>query len=509
MNINPQSNQNDIETKQNQITENIAEEKSKKELDSKLKENQEQNDEELPPPPPPVDAEALIEVSDDKMKAYVKTVPPQNGGKEISEEEVRKTISESKIMEGLNQESITLAGLNVCYGKKLLIAEGTAPVDGVEGKIEHFFDLNHKNQPKINEDGSVNYKDTGLITNIMEEKPICKMTLPTAPIDGKNVFGENIKGKEAPKLIIPKGKNTRITEDQTLLLSEKRGNLRLENGQYTIDDTIVINGDVDISVGDIKFVGKVEIRGNVREGFTVKSDDDILVLGMVEGAVVEAKGNMELRGGISGMGSSKISCKGDLKTRYIENADVSVGGNLDADYILNSNVSCNGTVKCMGRKGIIVGGNCSAMDHIEAKSIGNDNGSKTSVTVGVTGELAEKRARLVSETNAAKLERDKCDKDMQYLSFKEKSGNLSEERKKAFEKLKARVPMMDTKLKILAAEQEKIQSVLDDGRKSNILCHGKIYPGVTITVASASMTVTSPILNGKFILNEGNIMVVS
>lgn len=458
---------------------------------------------------PPVDAKVEIEVDPSKMKAYVTVTPPENGGKHVTALDIKNALEKEKITYGIKEKYIVLASLKQAYGKKIVVAEGKEPVDGIEGKVEHFFDLNHKNQPKINEDGSVNYKDTGLITNIMEEKPICKMTLPVPSVDGFNVYGAVLKGKPAPALKIPKGKNTYVTEDQTLLLAQKRGNLRLENGLYVIDDAIIINGDVDISVGDIKFIGRVEVRGNILEGFCVKSDSDIIVSGMVEGAVVEAKGNMDLRGGISGMGSSKISCKGDLKTKFIENADVTVGGNVDTDYILNSNLSCNGTIKCVGRKGIIVGGNCSAMDNIEVKSIGNDNGSKTNITVGVTSELSEKRSKLVSEINETKLERDKCHKDLQYLSFKEKSGDLSNERKEVFEKLKARLPMIETKLKILNAEQEKIQGILDGGRKSNIVCHGKIYPGVTITVASASLVVAQTIPRGKFILNDGEVMTIN
>ena len=502
--------ENDLElNKLTEAKENSSPLGSDNTLEAKASEEENSKSEEEPkeeaPPPPPVDASVEIEVSSDRMKAYISVSPAQNGGKDITIEKIKDAISKAGVVVGINEEHVALSAMPQTYGKLITIAEGIPAVDGIPGVIEHFYDLSRKNQPKVNKDGSVDYKNTGLITNIMEEKPICQMTLPIPSVDGQNVLGEAVHGKDAPALKIPKGKNTYITEDQTLLLSQKRGNLKLENGVYVVEETITINGDVDISVGDIKFVGKVEVMGNVREGYSVKSETDIMVRGMVEGAVLEAKGNLDLRGGISGMGMGKISCKGDLKTKFIENAEISVGGNLETDYILNSNISCNGQIKCMGKKGLIVGGSCSAMDSIEAKSIGNDNGTKTNVTVGVTGEYAEKRAKLTQDISDAKLERDKCDKDLQYLSFKEKAGNLTDERKEVFKKLKARLPMLETKLKILNAEQDKIQAILEGGQKSKITCHGRVYPGVNLTVASVTLNVAQTIPRGKFMLIDGEI----
>lgn len=485
----------------------VTEIKNEDTLDN-LKEQSTGPEQEEQPKQPPVDSKVSITVSSDKLTAYIHISPPENGGEEISVPMIIAALKEHKIKHGIKKDLIFKIPLEKAYNEKKIIAEGTPAVNGLNGKINHLYDLEHKNQPKVNKDGCVDFKDTGLITNILKDNVICEIVKPVDPVDGTDVYGQPVKGQKAPELKIPKGNNTYVSDDGLSLCAQNKGNLRLENDLYIVDEVIIINGDVDISTGDIDFVGKVEVRGNILEGYSVKCVGDITVSGMVEGATIETKGNAEIRGGITGMDCAKIQCKGDLKTKFIESATVIVNGNIDTDYILNSNVSCNGELKAMGRKGVIIGGNCTALQLIETKSIGNDNGSKTNVTVGITTEIIEKRKHLIAELSNCEEEQNKHIKDLQYLTFKMQMGDLSPDRQRLLKCIKARLPLLGAKKKMLIAEQNKIQDILDEGQKSKIVCHGDVFSGVVISIASSSMNISHAIPRGTFMLIDGEIKIM-
>ncbi|MEG1448818.1 MAG: FapA family protein, partial [Oscillospiraceae bacterium] len=247
-------------------------------------ENDENSGEEEIPPPPPVDCIITITVSSDKQAAYIEITPPENGGEDVSAPKIIEALKENKITTGIKRDLIFKLILEKSYNEKKLIAEGVYPVDGIKGKITHLYDLSKKNQPKINNDGCVDFKDTGLITNILKDNVICEIVKPVDPIDGIDVYGEVVHGAKPPQLNIPKGVGTYISEDGLSLCAQTKGNLKRENGLYNVDEVFVISGDVDISTGDIDFVGKVEVRGNILEGYSVKCVGDIVVFGMIEGA---------------------------------------------------------------------------------------------------------------------------------------------------------------------------------------------------------------------------------
>ena len=73
-----------------------------------------------------------------------------------------------------------------------------------------------------------------------------------------------------------------------------------------------VDGDVDVSIGNISFVGSIIVRGTIRSGFKVEAEGDIEVWGNVEAATVQSQGNVIIRGNIwarKRVGESKRRCK--------------------------------------------------------------------------------------------------------------------------------------------------------------------------------------------------------
>ena len=89
--------------------------------------------------------------------------------------------------------------------------------------------------------------------------------------------------------------------------------------------------DVDNTTGDIEYEGNVIVHGNVRAGFTLKASGDITIMGVVEGANVDAGGNLTVNRGIQGMNKAQIHAGGDIVSKFVENATIVCGGNIETD----------------------------------------------------------------------------------------------------------------------------------------------------------------------------------
>ena len=67
-----------------------------------------------------------------------------------------------------------------------------------------------------------------------------------------------------------------------------------------------VNGNLDMSMGNIDFNGDVNITGSVRSGVTVHAMGSIYVGGFVEGATLIAGKDIVLKDGVNTKNSGKI-----------------------------------------------------------------------------------------------------------------------------------------------------------------------------------------------------------
>ena len=103
-----------------------------------------------------------IRISDDKMQAYISLQLPQNG-EQYDAEQIINFLQHKGVKEGIIKEKIDDILGSGEYIKEHLIAQGKAPVDGVDGQYDFKFRIIRDNKPQLNEDGSVNYGKMALI----------------------------------------------------------------------------------------------------------------------------------------------------------------------------------------------------------------------------------------------------------------------------------------------------------------------------------------------------------
>jgi len=343
-----------------------------------------------------VDAQVLVGFSRNKVRAWIFILPPRRGGNDITEEKLMSTLDKNGIIYGIDKFAVRLIKQRHPYFKMIQIACGVEPENGTNGIVtENFSRENRTVDLREDQYGQVDYKELNIIKTVHKGDAIADITLPTKAVDGIQVTGDTVKGIDGQYPKIHCGKNVSISADRTKLVADIEGEIFFEDGKFSVKKELVINQDIDASIGNIDFPGDLVIHGSVREGFSVKSEGDLTIKGSVEQATIAAKGHILINQGVNG---GKIDAGSSIECQYFEYCTVVAKGNITVDQILGSDVSTEGEIKVIGPNSKIVGGKVFGGNGIEVKYIGNENSNVvTAVTAGMTSAYIEKRREFQSQ----------------------------------------------------------------------------------------------------------------
>jgi len=436
-----------------------------------------------------IDATASVMTSPDKMKAYITISPPEGGGRMLSKDELLALLQEKGIVFGINNEVIENLSKNPVYNKMICVAEGVLPVNGENGKVKFHFDINKKYAPRILEDGSVNYRELGLIEIATKGQVLCTLIPPTPGTPGKTVVGTDIPAKNGKPAILPKGKNVEISEDGMSLVSTIDGQVSYVDGKVNVFATYEVPADVDNSTGNISFIGNVIIRGNVLSGFKVEAGGDVEIMGVVEAALIKAEGNIILRRGMHGLGKGSLISGGDIVAKYIEHSNVEAKNDIKAEAIMHSNVKCGNKLELSGRKGLLVGGTCKVGKEIIAKYIGSYMATVTEIEVGVDPAVRERYKQLKLDINAIESDIKKADQAINILKKLEAANALTPEKHSMLLKTVRTKVYLNTKFSELKEELIQLEAVLQQEGQGKVRVYNTIFPGTRVTIGKSSMQV--------------------
>lgn len=447
----------------------------------------------------PKDAEIIMRLSKNRVRAWIFIIPPRNGGNEISEKQINDFLAANNVVYGIDKFMIKKIKQKKLYFKMIEIAKGTDPINGSNGRVEELFSRK-SNVVDIKEDehGNVDYKSMNIIKSIHKGDVIANIILPTPATTGIGVDGHVARGVDGVYPKVPAGRNTRITEDRTKLISEIDGEIFFENDKFNVRNVLVIKRNIDSSIGNIDFAGDIDIYGNVREGFTVCAEGDIRIMGHAEGAVIKSGGSISITNGITGGTSGKLEAKGNIRCKFIERCLVVAGGYVEADQILLSTVSGDTYVKASGENGKIVGGAIYAGESISAKHIGNESNSSavTKITVGKTYTLLNEEINLTEKLKEIDENIKKLNQNIIYIkSQRNPAMNYSAILKKLEFQLNVRNMQ---KTGVNASLKRIREKSFDDNGKNEINCK-ILNPPVVINFCGNSYRVTHQINNCRVV----------
>ncbi len=330
-----------------------------------------------------------IEISPDEKEAYVTlNLKPINSDDEspaIKLPEIETIVSAIKtagIVAEIDMEAINTAIETESWDRKITVARATSPRTGEEGSVDYLFSTNLKPKPKVLDDGKVDYHDIGVICFVKKDEPIARRIPPKMGIIGRTVKGNPIPALKGNEANISPGPNTYFAEGKDdELRAACAGSVSLDKDKIVkVEKTVHLKEGVNYSTGDVDFPGDVFISGDVRSGFTVNSGGNVEIIGVVEDAVIEAKGDILVKGGFTGSGKGQIKSEKNVIVKFIENQNVEAKDTVQiGESCMHGFVTANNNIELNTGKGLVIGGHLKARKNITAKVIGNVQQSLTKI----------------------------------------------------------------------------------------------------------------------------------
>ncbi|NLB17226.1 MAG: DUF342 domain-containing protein [Syntrophomonadaceae bacterium] len=456
------------------------------------------------------DGYVKVFVSDDVMEAYVTVYGPKNQGRAVALQDLLQALKDAKVTEGIKQKGLNEAIRNENWGKPVLVAKGTPPIDGIDGRLEYkALPSDEKGKPVEGQDGKVDFRSLNLFRNVSKGDLLVVRIPPVEGKEGVTVLGKVSKPRVGRNFLLPRGKNTVGNEEQTHLYAAIDGHVTVVEGKLTVSPVLNVPESVDFSTGNIDFVGDVNIRGSICSGFTVRADGDIEVNGIIEGATVIASGNIMVKSGITGGNKCLIKAGGSVYARFIENSQVEAGDDVRiTEAILQSNIRANNSIRVEGRKAVIVGGVLQAGEEISARVIGSPLSSHTILEVGINPKLREEQ----KEINHNFSEKKKAfDSIAQYLQAYQKSGitpdKISDKKRVVLAGLLEDYKGLKKQLESMQERKKEIEEELNRMQRGRIKVMDVIYPGVQISIGRSILNVNDPIQYAMLTLKDGDVSI--
>ncbi len=451
------------------------------------------------------DAEVAVKISQDQLSAHLNYYPAL-GGKKLTAAEIIKILNENRVVFGVDQDKINELVKKDLKLESVLIAKGKPPEQAKDAELVYHFDDKKKSIGTKREDGSIDYYDLGLINNVQPGDILVSKQPPEPGIPGKAVTGEEISPPPPKDKELPGGKNVERRDDQTLV-AKILGQVVVDGNRINVLPNYEVNGDVDLSTGNIDFVGNVLIKGNILEGFIIKASGNVEVRGHVFTSDIDAGGDVIIQKGFVGKNKCHIKAKGNVNVKFVENGTIeSEKSILVSDAIMHSQITVAEKLEVTKNKGLLVGGVIRAGNSIEANIIGSHLATATILEVGIDPQLKNKMGELEEVIKKDRSSLNKSLKAIEILiKLRSEIGTLPEDKNLMLIRLQSTANRLQEDIDRKKLELENFEKKYDKIDAGRIVVNKKIYPGVKISIGKSHYNVYNALNRTCFIEEEGDI----
>ncbi len=343
-----------------------------------------------------VDAQAEIELRDGGLYAYL-IITGAQGGKSVSVDSIKQALIEAQVTRGINKLALKKAlieGQILKAGQEIhqLVAAGKQPTTGEDAQfiplVKDFSQRTLAPQQTECNIQKVDMRNLGGIVTVSAEDKLMKRIPATKGSVGFTVTGEELPalaGKDIPFKLY---KHTQVSpQDPNTLIATASGLPKPQAHGVEISDILTLDG-VSIQTGHVSFKGNIDIQGDVESGMIVKSTGNVTVSGFVEGATIQAQGDITVKKGVIGHTASdeaeEVVChliaKGNIRAEYALNAYLTSSKSINLNlHSINSELTANKNVIVLNRlknKGMINGGKVSVGGFIRCHQLGAEGDSQ-------------------------------------------------------------------------------------------------------------------------------------
>lgn len=419
-----------------------------------------------------VRASLRVEPNEDNADATVEAIEAILTSQGIHEDRRLKPAIEA-LVEQLRREPDAMA--------EAVVAEGTAPTHGANGRFELAPELEPPEPPPAasSDDTSVDHYAHTSIVVVHQDQKLGVLHAPTDPADGIDVYGSPIKataGQEAP---------LRCDESVEMraggvLFALQSGCLHVAEGRIAVEAMLEIDESVDFGTGNVDFPGDVQVREGVRDKFQVTVGGDLEVHELVEAAYLDVAGSTTLHRGMAGRGKGTLTVGGNVSAGYLDATNVDVGHDLCVRKELSNCITTVGR-HVRSPECVVVSGELSFRFGAHVRTLGGEAETETLVRIGCDPGL-DAQTRLLEETlrdTSGRLEKLRA-------KVAEAGSGAAPEVEAEIARLQSRAPSIRMALERVLLAYERMSGVVLRVEKS-------IMPGVTLSIGTQAATVRQAI----------------
>ncbi len=448
-------------------------------------------------------------IAPNKMEATVRFYPPSVQGFKLEKDDIYADLHTAGVKFGIDDDVVNSFLQKRIYCTDIVIAMGNPVRHGTDASIEYFFKTDLKARPTLNEDGSVDFFNLNTMNHVKKDDLLARLTREDPGEYGTNVCGEPVKPRDVKRLKLRYGRNIYVNEDHTEAYCEVNGHVTLVDDKIFVSDVYTAE-NVDNSTGDINYEGTVKISGNVCSNFTVRAKGNIEIMGVVEGAVLEAGGDITIARGVNGKGKAVLKAGGNIISKYIENADVTAKGFVETEVILHATVMAGTEVNVGGKKGLISGATVCATNLISAKTLGSQMGADTVLELGVNPAIKVRYQELQEQI----ANNQKSVKQLQpvLLASNQKLASgvkMSKDQLKYIQEMAIAFKQLQQKINSDMKEYEEIDDLLCNETAAKVVVKDTVFAGTKIAFNDVSMTLKQDYKYCKFMKSGGDVRMMA
>jgi uncharacterized protein (DUF342 family) len=427
------------------------------------------------------DGKLEIEIEKHDSAAHL-LLKPAYGGNHITLDDIKEKVARAGVVFGIDYDVIHNVFTNKIYDKSVLFAQCKEPIHGIDGRIDYDFPLEFKMSPKELEHDQVDYKELQMIFAVDKGDIVARKILPTSGEAGCTIKGKTIAAKPGKEIQLSAGRNAVLSEDGLSIKSLIEGQPVLKGKTVFVEPVLVIQGDVDYSVGNVNFKGSVKILGSVISGFTVKATENIEIEGVVEDSLVEAGRDISIKGGVLGADKGSIKAGRDVHMSFVENCYIEAARNVFVGDVLNSEISAGDTIDVILGKGRVFGGKLSARNLIATNIVGSGATERTQITVGYEPKTVAKLKNLKEVLVKVEYTHEEIKKHISGLEELKETASLPEEKETLFMRLVATEEELGHTINELKGEIAMLEGTMAKAVQPMVKIRKTCYSNVRIKI---------------------------
>lgn len=451
-----------------------------------------------------------LDISKDKMQALVTIYESPDYILENSQE------IQSKIQQLITENQITFGKVPIDYekivtGKPYVVATGLQPEKGMDAKVTYLEQAEKK--PEIQEDGKADYFDMNFIVEIKEGSWLGEKIPAQEGKPGKNIFGEEIpanKGADVPLKYDPKSAYEVEEDGKIVLRSKTNGIIGEVNGVLAVQKHLVIDGNVGLETGNLKFDGSIQVKGTIMPGYSIIASGDISIEskdGVNSAELIKStEGDVFIKGGVFGKDITKIEANKNIYIRHANDCTLEAKENIYIGFYAMGSTIFGNEILLDERKGKIIGGKVIAINSITTAYTGNNSERKTELIVqGIDRKILTENAKIKAE-EMLNLQEEMTKLNAQIGQLSTFKATMSKQQIAIYEQTKQKYHTMENEVKEIDAEIQRILKLLRNTVEYFINVTREANAGTIIQIGNKSTLLSKP-TKGKFKLENGELNV--